>query len=65
MAKIRSKYQIWDTGRLVPAWTRKPKKIDGVVNLTVRDLTEQRLGIRWYLPAKTLEEMEAQRQTGQ
>ena len=57
MAKIRSKYQIWDTGRLVPAWTRKPK-IDGVVKLTVRDLTEQRLGIRWYLPAATPEEQE-------
>jgi hypothetical protein len=57
MAKIRSKYRIWDAGRLVPAWTRKPK-IDGVVKLTVRDLTEQRLGIRWYLPAATPEEQE-------
>ena len=61
MGKIHSKHKIWDAGRLVPAWNRKPK-LEGVIELAVRDATEQRLGLRWYLPAATLEAMETEKE---
>jgi hypothetical protein len=50
--KVTSKYKIYDNGSLVPAWTRKPKNMDGVIELTTRNAEERKLKLRWYLPAK-------------
>ena len=61
MARIYSKHKIWDAGQLVPAWSRKPK-IEGVVELTVRDATERQLGLRWYLPAATFSAIETEKE---
>lgn len=53
MKKIRSKYQIWNDGKLVPAFCRKPKdpeicsKIIEIQNPTIN---EKELGIKYYLP---------------
>lgn len=48
--RIRSKYRIWDKGHLVPAWTRKPKSVEGVIELKPQTIQEHKLGIKWYLP---------------
>ena len=50
--RIRSKYRIWDKGHLVPAWTRKPKSVEGVIELKPQTIQEHKLGIKWYLPHK-------------
>jgi hypothetical protein len=46
----RTKYQIWDKGILVPAFVRKPKD-PRAIRLNARNAEEQRLGIRYYIPA--------------
>jgi len=51
MKKIRSKYQIWDGGKLVPAFTRKPKN-PLAIPLGATDATERKLGIKYYIPSK-------------
>lgn len=43
-----SKYQIWDKGKLVPAFCRKPK--DSRAIPLVPDAQERKLGIRYYIP---------------
>ncbi len=51
MKKIRSKYQIWDGGKLVPAFTRKPPNPNAIL-LGVRNAQERELGIKYYIPSK-------------
>lgn len=53
MKKIKSKYQIWDCNRLVPAFTRKPKD-PRAIELTVTNAEERKLGIKYYIPASAL-----------
>ena len=50
MSKICSKYRIWDKGHLVPAWTRRPKNVEGVMELKPQTIQEHKLGIKYYLP---------------
>jgi len=51
--KIRTKYQIWDCDHLVPAYVRKPKNTLAV-QLKFRTRQEVDLGIKWYIPYRTL-----------
>jgi hypothetical protein len=53
--KIRTKYQIWDCDHLVPAYVRKPKN-KLAVKLKATTLEERDLGIKWYIPYRTLVE---------
>ena len=50
---MKTKYQIWDKGQLVPAFTRKPKN-PSAIPLTVRNAEERTKGIKYYIPALDL-----------
>ncbi len=49
----KTKYQIWDAGKLVPAFTRKPKN-PRAEKLGARNLQERELGIKYYIPASMM-----------
>lgn len=49
MKTINTKYKIWNNGKLVPAYTRKPKN-PAAIRLTCTTAEERKLGIRWYIP---------------
>jgi len=51
--RVRSKYAIWDTDRLVPAWTRRPNDARAVP-LRATMLEERNLSLRWFIPAHKL-----------
>lgn len=54
---MKTKYQIYDNGRLVPAFTRKPKDARAI-KLETRDATERKLGIKYFIPASELKASE-------
>jgi len=54
---MKTKYQIWDKNRLVPAFCRKPKDPRAEL-LGARDAAEQKLRIKYYIPADKLRENE-------
>ena len=54
---MKTKYQIYDQNRLVPAFCRKPKDPRAEL-LGATDATERKLGIKYYIPADKLRENE-------
>ena len=49
----RSKYQIWDNGKLVPAFVHKPRDSRAIL-LGATNAQERKLGIKYYIPAASL-----------
>lgn len=49
----KTKYQIFDGGIAVPAWTRNPND-PRAEELTARNAEEKKLGVKWYIPASKI-----------
>ncbi len=50
---MKAKYMIWDRGYQVPAYKSKPKDPRAVL-IAPRTIEEAKIGLRYYIPAKTL-----------